>query len=232
MKFGLLNNKGTIKQGEIIMSQKHSIYKNPEADLRLSYRRVLEKSFIVSLLIMIFLFLGFRDSGLKTDELESFPALPTEVIHIPITEQLKPLPKPDLPRIPIEAEDDEFAEAATISTEKIDFEKLIKDSAPPDTEPEPEDFWAVQQRPELIKMSKPVYPEMAQRAGLEGDVVLKVLVGKKGSVEKVEIIKSAPMFDTAAIAAAWKCKYRPGKQRDKFVKVWCSLPFKFRLRSR
>ena len=79
-------------------------------------------------------------------------------------------------------------------------------------------------------MVLPVYPNIPQKAGLEGNVILKVLVGKKGDVEKVEIIKSAPMFDTAAIAAVWKCKYRPGKQRDKFVKVWCSLPFKFRLK--
>ena len=64
---------------------------------------------------------------------------------------------------------------------------------------------------------------------IEGTVVVKVLIGKKGLVEKAEIFKSIPILDEAALKAAKKCIFKPAKQRDKLVKVWMSIPFKFKL---
>ena len=52
----------------------------------------------------------------------------------------------------------------------------------------------------------------------------------KGDVEKVEVVKSHPMLDDAAIAAAKQFKFKPGKQRDRYVKVWMTIPFTFRLK--
>jgi TonB family protein len=53
------------------------------------------------------------------------------------------------------------------------------------------------------------------------------LIDKKGNIEKAEILKSVPMLDEAALAAAWQLKFTPGKQRDRFVKVWMAVPFNF-----
>ena len=61
-------------------------------------------------------------------------------------------------------------------------------------------------------------------------MVVKVLVNTKGDVEAVEVLKSHPLLDESAIAAAKQYKFTPGKQRDKFVKVWVSIPFNFKLK--
>jgi protein TonB len=74
----------------------------------------------------------------------------------------------------------------------------------------------------VIKHVNPVYPELAKKAGIEGMVVVKVLVNTKGDVEKAEIFKSHALLDKAAIDAARQFKFKPGKQRDKYVKVWVS----------
>jgi TonB family protein len=58
-----------------------------------------------------------------------------------------------------------------------------------------------------------------------------VLIDTKGNVEDVRVIKSNPMLDDAAIAAAWQFKFTPAKQRDRLVKVWMSIPFHFRLKN-
>jgi protein TonB len=71
---------------------------------------------------------------------------------------------------------------------------------------------------------------LAKKVGAEGLVVLKVLINTKGDVEKVKVIKSNPLLDEAAITAVRQFKFQPGKQRDRYVKVWMSIPFRFRLR--
>ena len=60
-------------------------------------------------------------------------------------------------------------------------------------------------------------------------MVLKVLIGTDGNVEDVEIFKSHPMLDDAAIEAAKQFRFTPGIQRDRPVRVWMSIPFSFRL---
>jgi protein TonB len=37
------------------------------------------------------------------------------------------------------------------------------------------------------------------------------------------------MLDEAALSAAKKCRFKPAKQRDRFVRVKVSMPFKFKL---
>lgn len=52
----------------------------------------------------------------------------------------------------------------------------------------------------------------------------------ESGMEKVEILRSVPLLNEAAIEAARQFKFKPGKQRDKLVKVWVSIPFNFSLR--
>jgi protein TonB len=89
------------------------------------------------------------------------------------------------------------------------------------------EFIAVSEKPKRIKSVAPIYPDLAQKAGVTGQVVVKVLIDKQGNIEKAEIFKSVPMLDEAALAAAWQLKFTPGKQRDRFVKVWMAVPFNF-----
>jgi len=200
--------------------------------LKKNYRKVLESSTVLSLIVVAMLFYSFKtfkhDNQLPVAELGEFEVLPP-----PKTQQNKPKPPPKRPQIPIEIDDDDFMGDETIPDTDIDFREINNDIiAPPDEPVEELEFFAVSEKPILIKQVQPIYPQLAIHAGIEGTVVIKALVDTKGNIEKVVLLKSIPMLDESAINAAKQCKYTPGKQRDRYVKVWVSLPFKFSLRTR
>jgi protein TonB len=72
---------------------------------------------------------------------------------------------------------------------------------------------------------------LSKKAGIQGNVVITVTIGKDGRVEDAKVFKSIPMLDDAALKAAKKCIFKPAKQRDKFVKVKMNIPFNFKLRN-
>jgi len=86
--------------------------------------------------------------------------------------------------------------------------------------------------PQIIKYVNPVYPELARSAGIEGEVVLKVVVAKDGKVVDVSVIRSnvTPSMEKAAIEAAKKLLFRPAMQGGVPVQVSVEVPIKFRLR--
>jgi len=91
-------------------------------------------------------------------------------------------------------------------------------------------LYALTEKPVEIKRVNPIYPELAKKGGVEGTVIVKVLIDQNGNVEAVEALRSHPLLDEAAMDAAWQFKFKPGKQKDKVVKVWVSIPFNFRLK--
>ena len=203
--------------------------KDPKVDLRLKYRKVMEVSIIFALLIIIFTFYAFKkfEVGVK---LPQSVDIKIEVVEIPPTEQITRPPPPARPMIPIEAEDDELLDDVTIDETEVVFE--ARDDTPPPPPPDDEvfEFFAVSEKPVLIKKAVPRYPDLARKAQIEGKVVITVTIDKKGNVESAKIFKSVPMLDEAAQAAALQCKFKPAKQRDKFVKVKMNIPFDFHLR--
>ena len=88
--------------------------------------------------------------------------------------------------------------------------------------------------PVLIESSgvKPVYPEEALRAGLEGLVVLEAIVDERGRVgHDVKVVRSLGHgFDEAAIAAVRQWRFRPATRDGKPIKVRRIFPILFRLR--
>ena len=207
--------------------------KNTKYDLfKQKYRKMLESSGVLSILILILLFYSFKTFKYE-NKLPKAEVIVIEALPPPQTQQNKPKPPPSRPQIPVEAEEDELLDDVTIADTDINFNEINTDViAPPDDPDEIFEFFAVSEKPELIKHVKPIYPELAQRANIEGTVTLKLLINTKGNVEKTEILKSIPMLDEAAVKAAMQCKFKPAKQRDKFVKVWMSVPFKFYIRTR
>ncbi len=99
-------------------------------------------------------------------------------------------------------------------------------------DPSPDDFIDVSQEPREIEPIERliVYPEAARRQGLEGTVVLQVLIDKDGSVEKAEVLKSDyDIFKDAAIDAIMRAHFTPAMQNDKPLKVWVTRRISFRL---
>ncbi len=214
------------------MAHHQTIYKKPEADLRLKYRKILEVSLIVSLILLIILLYSFK--SFKTNvKVEKIIDTTFDVVDIPPTTQNSPPPPaPVRPSQFAIAEDPDFPEEIPISDLDRLFEAPTDVLPMPDGEEEPiVDFVDLSEKPREIHRALPVYPEMAKKANIQGMVVVQVLIDTKGNVEDVRVIKSNPMLDDAAIAAAWQFKFTPAKQRDRLVKVWMSIPFHFRLKN-
>jgi len=213
-------------------------FKNPIADLRAKYKRVLEISIIISLAILILAFKFFphlQDKGLA---LEGPQELFT-VEDIQQTKQENRPPPPPKPPIPIEAPADDVLEDIEIEDTEIDFEAEIEAPPPPpkdEIEEEPTYFVAVEEMPAPIGgikaiQEKIIYPEIAKRAGVEGKVYVLAFVNEQGEVTKAQIIKGIGAgCDEAALDAVLKTRFTPGKQRGKPVKVQVSIPIIFKLK--
>ncbi|MHB8904936.1 MAG: TonB family protein [Melioribacteraceae bacterium] len=99
-----------------------------------------------------------------------------------------------------------------------------------DEEPDINTFIQAEKMPELIESVKPAYPEIAKRAGIEGKVFVKVLLGKDGNPKKAVVIKSEnEIFNQAATDAALKSKFSPAMDKGNPIAVWIVLPYKFAL---
>jgi len=81
----------------------------------------------------------------------------------------------------------------------------------------------------VIVRVMPSYPEIAQRLQLEGDVRLKVFVGPDGRVENVEVLRSVPLLDRAAIDAVRKYKYSPRRRNGVPERASIEIPVSFKL---
>lgn len=76
-----------------------------------------------------------------------------------------------------------------------------------------------------------VYPRRAQKAGLEGTVVIHSLVNIKGKVVATRVLKGThPLLDDAATEAVKRTRFRAAQIEGEPVAMWISIPINFRLR--
>lgn len=74
------------------------------------------------------------------------------------------------------------------------------------------------------------YPEVAQKAGVQGKVYLLIYINENGGVDDVKVLKGLGAgCDEAAIDAVKQTKFSPGKDNGVAVKVKLSLPITFKL---
>jgi protein TonB len=81
----------------------------------------------------------------------------------------------------------------------------------------------------LIRRVKPVYPELAKRARVQGQVTLTVTIDEEGNVIEAKILKGHPLLNDAAIAAVKQCKYSPTFLNGKPVPVATTVKVEFKL---
>lgn len=108
-------------------------------------------------------------------------------------------------------------------------EDIKVDIAEDDYLPSIDEFVPVEINAEMIYYETPVYPRLAEQAGLTGLVWVKALVGSDGSVKDAVVYKSSgtPALDEAAIAAAPKNKFKPAIQNGRPVAVWVAYKVDF-----
>jgi len=185
---------------------------------------------ILFLTFMFYFFPRFLGEGERTnysvvDEIEAF--------DIPQTEQIKIPEPPARPSVPVASEDEFFDEDITIEdTDFDDFEDW--DAAPPPPSEGPNvKFIPYDKAPTPKFPIRPIYPEIAQEAGIEGTVWIDFFINEKGIVTEAWVKKGIPNtgLNEAALEAVKKSIWKPAQQRDKKVGVWQTVPVKFELTS-
>jgi protein TonB len=189
---------------------------------------------LIGILLLIAMFMLFprfiaEDSFIQQQEIV------IEQIDIPQTQQADTPPPPSRPSVPIESESDDLDEDITIAeTDLEDFEAWDDAPPPPSTNTGPRVKFIPYDDPPVARSPiNPVYPEIAQEAGIEGTVIVQAFINAKGVVEETIVLKGVPNtgLDEAAAEAIRKTRFKPAKQRDRPVGVWISIPVHFTLKN-
>lgn len=81
-----------------------------------------------------------------------------------------------------------------------------------------------------VQTVRAVYPPIALRMGMEGDVTLKIEVDPEGKVTKADIIKSGGAgFDEEALKAVKQSRFEPAQKDGKNVPAEFTYIYRFRL---
>jgi periplasmic protein TonB len=213
--------------------------KQPEADLKLSYRKLFWGCVGISGLAHLLMFVVFPSFNVEAAATVEAPVI-IQLEDIPETRQQRRPPPPPRPAVPIPTDNPDIPDDVTIEITDLDLDLDDLEPPPPlvevveelelEEEDEVVELWRVEQKPKVIKQGKVVYPEMASKAGIEGKVFVVVLVGKDGKVIEIVQVTGPTVFHEAAKTAAMDFVFSPAIQNDKPVKVQISLPFTFKLR--
>ncbi len=227
------------------------IKKTPKADLE--NRRTLFTE--IGLVVAVLVVWGAFSYSTKEKAVASLGE-DTQVVEVedmvPITEETPP-PPPEAPKIPVLSDqidiveddikvDDNFMsleDDASLGVEIMDYVEEVKEEV---VEEEAIPFQLVEEKPsfnggdanEFSKWvnSKLQYPEIAKENGVQGRVTLQFTVNPDGSVSNVKVLRGVDSsLDKEAVrVVSMSPKWKPGKQRDRAVKVTYTFPVIFQLR--
>ena len=227
------------------------IKKTPKADLENRRTLYTEIGLVVALLVVW----GAFSYSTKEKAVASLGE-DTQVVEVedmvPITEETPP-PPPEAPKIPVLSDqidiveddikvDDNFMsleDDANLGVEIMDYVEEVKEEV---VEEEAIPFQLVEEKPsfnggdanEFSKWvnSKLQYPEIAKENGVQGRVTLQFTVNPDGSVSNVKVLRGVDSsLDKEAVrVVSMSPKWKPGKQRDRAVKVTYTFPVIFQLR--
>ena len=172
---------------------------------------------------------------------------------VPITEETPPPPEA-APKIPILSDqidivddnikvDDSMFQNIEDSNEGFEIMDYIESAPEEETiEEEAIPFQLVEEKPsfnggdanQFSKWvnSRLVYPEIAKENGVQGRVTLQFTVNADGTVSNVKVLRGVDSsLDKEAVRVVSSSpKWKPGKQRDRAVKVTYTFPVIFQLR--
>lgn len=84
--------------------------------------------------------------------------------------------------------------------------------------------------PKKIVDVTPVYPALARAGQIQGVVILEAVINVRGEVERLRVIRSAPLLDEAAIEAVRRWRYTPTLLNGVPVPVLLTITVHFTLR--
>ena len=229
------------------------IKKSPKASLENKRLLFTEVGLVVALGIVYGAF-NWSSKDAQVAVLEDTTQVVVEEEMIAIQNELPP-PPPEAPNIPvlsdqidivdddIKLDDDLFINTeddANLGVDIMDYKEAAVEEEEVEEEAIP--FQLVEQKPsfnggdanEFSKWvnSRLVYPEIAKENGVQGRVTLQFTVEADGRVTNVKVLRGVdPSLDKEAVRVVSSSpKWKPGKQRDRAVKVTYTFPVIFQLR--
>ena len=229
------------------------VKKSPKASLENKRFLFTEIGFVIALLAVLFAF-DCSSKEKKVATLETETAAVEVEDMIPITQETPPPPEA-APKIPIlsdqidvvddniKIDDNMFQNLEDDANSGVEIMDYIESAPEEETiEEEAIPFQLVEEKPsfnggdanEFSKWvnSRLVYPEIAKENGVQGRVTLQFTVNADGSVSNVKVLRGVDSsLDKEAVRVVSSSpKWKPGKQRDRAVKVTYTFPVIFQLR--
>ena len=229
------------------------VKKSPKASLENKRFLFTEIGFVIALLAVLFAF-DYSSKEKKVATLETETAAVEVEDMIPITQETPPPPEA-APKIPILSDqidvvddnikiaDNMFQNLEDDANSGVEIMDYIESAPEEETiEEEAIPFQLVEEKPsfnggdanEFSKWvnSRLVYPEIAKENGVQGRVTLQFTVNADGSVSNVKVLRGVDSsLDKEAVRVVSSSpKWKPGKQRDRAVKVTYTFPVIFQLR--
>ena len=89
----------------------------------------------------------------------------------------------------------------------------------------------VDKPPQPVRQTAMQYPPKAKAQGVEGYVLVSLLIGDNGEVQKVRVLESEPggVFEQTAVNAIRQWRFQPAQYQGKNVKVWARQKIRFNL---
>ena len=81
----------------------------------------------------------------------------------------------------------------------------------------------------LIRRVEPVYPPLAIPSRIEGDVVIRAVIGRDGGIENLTVVSGHPFLIRAAMDAVRQWQYQPFLLSGRPVEVDTQITVRFRL---
>ena len=82
----------------------------------------------------------------------------------------------------------------------------------------------------ILHQVDPLYPEMARRARMQGQVLLRMAVDEQGRPTQVEVLEGPVVFHASALQAARQWRFEPARLEGRPVPASFQLTLKFSLR--
>lgn len=152
-------------------------------------------------------------------------ARPVPKPSVPIRQAKAELPAPPPPQksesLPTREEIEEIAALAPAADASV-----ASDAAESASEVGPSEA------PKLLANARPVYPKRARKQGIEGKVVLRVLIGRAGESLNVTTLQSSgyAILDEAASKAVQKWRFLPARRAGTPVEAALDIPIVFQIR--
>lgn len=92
---------------------------------------------------------------------------------------------------------------------------------------------AYDERPRVLKKVLPDYPPLARMTGVEGIVVLAILIDEAGNAEEIEVVKSLGNTgcDEAAVKAVKQWQFAPAMRQGRPIAARVTVPILFNLKT-